>query len=276
MPCFFVAKMEVDGWPYFGKAARTGGTIFLDRSSLASAMSVADQISERLNLPVPVLLFPEGTSTDGSQVLRFHSRLIDPATSAGAPITAAAIRYVVDGDMEERELCWYGDESFRHTSLEGAGRDRLLGAASVRRAAHLLRPARGRGPDACGDHGHARGERAGDAVARWRPVRGCIKRRRAVGLAAFERTFTKNERRLRDARGGGDPAHVPRRKNGRSGEGGGAAGAGDARARDRWRGSWSAQLAREECGCKRRRYVRRGTFARRERRCAGRWRCRRR
>jgi lyso-ornithine lipid O-acyltransferase len=111
MPCFFVAKMEVDSWPFFGKAARTGGTIFLDRSSLASANSVAEQIAERLSLPVPLLLFPEGTSTDGAQVLRFHSRLIDPATTAGAPITAAAIRYEV-GDVEERELCWYGDESF--------------------------------------------------------------------------------------------------------------------------------------------------------------------
>ena len=48
MPCFFVAKVEVNGWPFFGKAARTGGTIFLDRSSQASAMSVAEQISERL------------------------------------------------------------------------------------------------------------------------------------------------------------------------------------------------------------------------------------
>jgi 1-acyl-sn-glycerol-3-phosphate acyltransferase len=112
MPCFFVAKMEIGGWPFFGNAARTGGTIFLDRSSLASAMSVADQITERLRLPVPVLLFPEGTSTDGAQVLRFHSRLIDPATTAGAPITAAAIRYVLEGGMKERELCWYGDESF--------------------------------------------------------------------------------------------------------------------------------------------------------------------
>jgi 1-acyl-sn-glycerol-3-phosphate acyltransferase len=112
MPCFFVAKMEIDGWPFFGKAARSGGTIFLDRSSLASAMTVAEQMTERLKLPVPVLLFPEGTSTDGAQVLRFHSRLIDPATTAGAPITAAAIRYVIDGDVEERELCWYGDEEF--------------------------------------------------------------------------------------------------------------------------------------------------------------------
>jgi 1-acyl-sn-glycerol-3-phosphate acyltransferase len=112
MPCFFVAKMEIVAWPFFGKAARTGGTIFLDRSSLASANSVAEQITERLRLPVPVLLFPEGPSTDGTQVLRFHSRLIDPATAAGAPITTAAIRYVIDGGIEERELCWYDDQSF--------------------------------------------------------------------------------------------------------------------------------------------------------------------
>lgn len=112
MPCFFVAKMEVGSWPFFGRAARSGGTIFLDRSSLASAMTVAEQIAGRLKLPVPVLLFPEGTSTDGAQVLRFHSRLINPATAAGAPITAAAIRYVIEGGVEERALCWYGDEGF--------------------------------------------------------------------------------------------------------------------------------------------------------------------
>jgi 1-acyl-sn-glycerol-3-phosphate acyltransferase len=112
MPCFFVAKMEIGGWPFFGKSARVGGTIFIDRSSLASAMSVAEQMSERLKLPIPVLLFPEGTSTDGSQVLRFHSRLIDPATTAGVPITAASVRYVIEDGTPERELCWFGDESF--------------------------------------------------------------------------------------------------------------------------------------------------------------------
>ena len=112
MPCFFVAKIEIGGWPIFGKAARVGGTIFIDRSSLASALTVAEQIGERLKRPIPVLLFPEGTSTDGAQVLRFHSRLIDPATSAKAPITAAAIRYVVEDGTPERELCWYGDALF--------------------------------------------------------------------------------------------------------------------------------------------------------------------
>jgi lyso-ornithine lipid O-acyltransferase len=114
MPCFFVAKIEIGGWPFFGKAARCGGTIFVDRSSLASAMSVAEQMTERLKMtiPVPVLLFPEGTSTDGEQVIRFHSRLIDPATSLGVPITTAMVRYIIHDGTPERELCWYGDETF--------------------------------------------------------------------------------------------------------------------------------------------------------------------
>lgn len=112
MPCFFVSKVEVERWPYFGKAARAGGTIFLDRSSRASTNAAAAQIAERLVLPIPVLLFPEGTSTDGGRVLRFHSRLIHPATQAGAPITAAAIRYVLPSGAEEHELCWYGDAPF--------------------------------------------------------------------------------------------------------------------------------------------------------------------
>ena len=112
MPCFFVAKAEIGGWPFFGKAARTGGTIFLDRSSRASAEYVAGQIAERLNLPVPLLLFPEGTSTDGSRMLRFHSRLFEPAVAAAKPITAAAVRYVAEGGVQERELCWFADGTF--------------------------------------------------------------------------------------------------------------------------------------------------------------------
>ena len=112
MRCFFVAKAEIRGWPYFGKAARTGGTIFIDRSSLASAERVSAIIAERLELPVPVLFFPEGTSTDGSSLLRFHSRLFEPAIVAGAPVTAAAVRYVLEDGVEERELCWFGDAAF--------------------------------------------------------------------------------------------------------------------------------------------------------------------
>ena len=112
MRCCFVSKIEVIRWPFFGKAARVGGTIFLDRSSLASANAAAREIGGRLAHHIPVLLFPEGTSTDGSHVQQFHARLIHPAVVTGAPISAAAIRYLPGGDTDERELCWFGDAGF--------------------------------------------------------------------------------------------------------------------------------------------------------------------
>lgn len=109
-PCFFVSRADLRNWPLLGALARCGGTIFLDRASLASANAVAAQITSRFSLSVPVALFPEGTSTDGAQVLRFHSRLLHPAADAGTPITPAAIRYVLNG-IPEREACFYGDQS---------------------------------------------------------------------------------------------------------------------------------------------------------------------
>lgn len=124
VPCFFVAKAEVGRWPYFGKAARVGGTLFLDRASLASAEKIAGTIDERLKLPIPVLLFPEGTSTDGT-MRRFHARLFEPAIRGGAPITAAAIRYVTSDGAPERELCWYGDASFGPHLLKVLGMPRF-------------------------------------------------------------------------------------------------------------------------------------------------------
>jgi lyso-ornithine lipid O-acyltransferase len=112
MPCFFVSKTEVDSWPFFGRAARSGGTLFIDRSSRASAESVAALIGERLRLSIPLLFFPEGTSTDGTSVLRFHSRLFEPAIAARAQITAASVGYSVEDGTPESEVCWYGDDTF--------------------------------------------------------------------------------------------------------------------------------------------------------------------
>jgi lyso-ornithine lipid O-acyltransferase len=112
MPCVFISKAEIARWPYFGWAARAGGTIFLDRLSRASANSVARLMTLRLALPIPILLFPEGMSTDGSQVRRFHARLIEPAVATGAQLTPAAIRYFARSGVPERELCWFGDTLF--------------------------------------------------------------------------------------------------------------------------------------------------------------------
>jgi lyso-ornithine lipid O-acyltransferase len=110
-PCVFVSKREVRRWPAFGLLASCGGTIFLDRQSRASADNAARQMMSVLETGVPILLFPEGTSTDGSEVLRFHPALLEPAVQLGMEISAAAIAWRARG-AEERELCWFGDAPF--------------------------------------------------------------------------------------------------------------------------------------------------------------------
>jgi lyso-ornithine lipid O-acyltransferase len=113
VPCVFVSKAEIADWPYFGFAARQSGTFFIDRGRRASAHTVAREMALRLADPVPILVFPEGTSSDGSQVMRFHSSLFEPAIAAQVPVTAAAVRYEIQGGrIPERELCWFGDEGF--------------------------------------------------------------------------------------------------------------------------------------------------------------------
>lgn len=111
LPCVFVSKREVERWPMIGWFARAGGTVFVDRHSRADTGEAARQIASVLETGVPVLLFPEGTSTDGSAVQRFHPSLLEPAVQLGGEMTAAAIGYRARG-VQEQEICWYGDAAF--------------------------------------------------------------------------------------------------------------------------------------------------------------------
>lgn len=120
LPCFLVSKAEIAHWPFFGPLARAGGTLFIDRANKESALSVSQEISERLKGNVPVLFFPEGTSTDGT-LLRFRSRLFIPAVEAGVPVTAAAVRYVPEDGSPERNFCWFGDDEFLPHLLKSLG-----------------------------------------------------------------------------------------------------------------------------------------------------------
>jgi len=112
LPAAFVAKLEIASWLGFGPLAKMGGAIFVDRASRASAWDTADEMAQRLGTDVPVVLFPEGTSTDGSEVLRFHSTLFAPAVEARIPVVPAAVFYEMKGTGTERNLCWFGDDAF--------------------------------------------------------------------------------------------------------------------------------------------------------------------
>jgi len=111
MPCVFVSKSEVLAWPMFGILARCGATIFVERSRVHGVNHPAHQIAEVLRREIPVILFPEGTSTDGSIVLPFRSALFEPAIVTHSSIRCAAVAYSAS-DGVEADLCYYGEIAF--------------------------------------------------------------------------------------------------------------------------------------------------------------------
>jgi 1-acyl-sn-glycerol-3-phosphate acyltransferase len=120
-PRIFVSKDDVRSWPIFGLIARLGGTIFVKRGVRASATEAAIQIEFALRSGVPVVLFPEGTSTDGTTLLPFHAFLFEPAIASQSPVSSAAVRYQSPG-ADERDLCYYGDVKFAPHLFKTLGR----------------------------------------------------------------------------------------------------------------------------------------------------------
>jgi 1-acyl-sn-glycerol-3-phosphate acyltransferase len=89
----FVAKSEVRQWPLVGGLAARAGTLFLKRGNHDTTSEIAERMTWLLAANKPVIVFPEGTSTDGSAVLRFHARLYQAASRIDGYAQAVAIRY---------------------------------------------------------------------------------------------------------------------------------------------------------------------------------------
>jgi lyso-ornithine lipid O-acyltransferase len=110
----FVAKREVAGWPLFGLLAKLQRTAFIDRRRGASAEG-RDNIAGRLADGDNLILFPEGTSSDGNRVLTFKSALFAAVdASRELPVQPVSIAYTgLDGMPLGRALrpfvAWYGD-----------------------------------------------------------------------------------------------------------------------------------------------------------------------
>jgi 1-acyl-sn-glycerol-3-phosphate acyltransferase len=112
IPSVFVAKSEVKNWPMFGWLARLGGTLFADRARRIQVGSLTTEIEGALRHEILLVLFPEGTSSDGRTVLPFKSSLLEPATKGSFPVAASLIEYhLEDGDVGE-EVCYWRDMTF--------------------------------------------------------------------------------------------------------------------------------------------------------------------
>lgn len=92
LPCRFVAKSEVAGWPIFGWMARQTGTLFIRRDNKRHGKAIAKQL-EHLLPTEPICIFPEGTSTSGDRVLSFKTNLFESAAQTQVQTFPMAIRY---------------------------------------------------------------------------------------------------------------------------------------------------------------------------------------
>jgi 1-acyl-sn-glycerol-3-phosphate acyltransferase len=111
-PCVFVSKKEVRSWPIFGRMASMAGTVFIDRSRSADARRVNFEMQNALACGAVVVLFPEGTSSDGSAVLPFRPALFEGAIGVGEPVTPAHLRYQVADGAPESDVCYWGSMTF--------------------------------------------------------------------------------------------------------------------------------------------------------------------
>lgn len=106
-PCGFVSKHEVRYWPIFGMLASMGGTLFIRRSRKGHVADIGKQMDLALKAPVPLVVFPEGTSSNGDAVLPFKSSLFEPAIRFQWPVTPIWVGYEIeDGTVEDDVAYW--------------------------------------------------------------------------------------------------------------------------------------------------------------------------
>ena len=116
-PVLFVSKGEVKRWPIIGQWTTICGTVFIDRQHKDKISLLVDEIEGKLKQEANILLFPEGTSTNGERMLPFqtapfaaplrHRSIIVPVTLAYTSIEEGPI------SAANRDLIyWYGDMDF--------------------------------------------------------------------------------------------------------------------------------------------------------------------
>lgn len=112
-PCVFVSKAEVADFPVLGWMTKMAGTVFVARGHGGSALKAREGLEAAFRADLPVVFFPEGTTTNGEGMLKFHSGLLAQVRSAGAPVTAAHICYRLGEDNGDvtvgDDVCYWGD-----------------------------------------------------------------------------------------------------------------------------------------------------------------------
>lgn len=124
VPVRFLSKAEVRRWPLVGWLSACAGTLYIRRGSRGGANSAGEAITHALTHDARVLVFPEGTTSDGLSVRRFHPRLFQSAIDVHAPVQAVALHYPHERGINPK-VPWVDDAGFLE-SLIG-----ILGEAAI-------------------------------------------------------------------------------------------------------------------------------------------------
>ena len=111
-PARFIAKSEIRDWPVAGFIAEHSGTIFIRRAQRHDTARINERVHAALGEGDCVGLFPEGQTTEGDRLLKFHSSLFEPAVVNRARVHPAAIRYEHPDGSLCRAAAFVGDLSF--------------------------------------------------------------------------------------------------------------------------------------------------------------------
>ena len=156
-PTRFVAKSEIRDWPVAGWIAERAGTLFIRRGLRRDTARINELVHTALAQGDCVGLFPEGQTSEGDTLLKFHSSLFEPAVANGAHVQPCAIRYERADGTVCREVSYVGERTFPQSMglvlrqrgvvarlafappIESAGRSRReLAAMSQQAVANLL------------------------------------------------------------------------------------------------------------------------------------------
>jgi 1-acyl-sn-glycerol-3-phosphate acyltransferase len=115
-PCVFVSKAEIAGWPVIGWMTTMAGTVYVERGRGGSAIKASGGMLAAEEAGLPVVFFPEGTTTNGGAMLNFHSGLLGQALAARQKVSAAYIYYEIGTDngadvTVADDVAYWGDRS---------------------------------------------------------------------------------------------------------------------------------------------------------------------
>lgn len=117
-PCRFIAKSEIADWPVAGSLATNAGTIFIRRAKRTDAAKTNDAIAVQLLKSNTVAIFPEGTTTAGDKLLKFHTSLFEPAVANQATLAPVALRYRQSNGEPDTAAAFIGELTFSQSMAQ--------------------------------------------------------------------------------------------------------------------------------------------------------------